>query len=233
MINKIPIFIGFDERERVAMNVLIDSLYQNSTSPIAITPIISSQLEEIGIHKRKREEKQSTSFSFTRFLVPYLMNYMDWAIFIDCDVLCRSDITKLWKLRDSSYALMCVKHEHKPTEEFKFLGEKQSSYPKKNWSSLMLMNCEKCKALTPDYVNNASGLDLHRFNWLSGDHEIGEIKEDWNYLVGVQSKEKSKTASMLHWTLGGPWFPDQRTIGGELAAEWYAARDDAFKLWQK
>ena len=233
MSNKIPIFIGFDERERVAMNVLIDSLYQNSTIPISITPIVTSQLEKIGIHKRAREEKQSTSFSFTRFLVPYLMNYKDWAIFMDCDVLCRVDISKLWDLRDTAYSLMCVKHDHKPNEQVKFLGELQSSYPKKNWSSLMLMNCEKCKALTPDYVNNASGLDLHRFNWLDGDHEIGEIKEEWNYLVGVQSIEKSRSASMLHWTLGGPWFPEQRTIGGNLAAEWYSARDDAFKLWQK
>ena len=229
----IPIFIGFDERERAAMNVLIDSLYQKSTLPISITPIVTSQLENLGCHKRERETKQSTSFSFTRFLVPYLMEYKGWAIFMDCDVLCRTDISKLWNLRNDDYSIMCVKHNHMPTEKTKFLGETQSSYPKKNWSSLMLMNCVRCKALTPDYVNKATGLDLHRFNWLDSEEEVGEIKDHWNYLVGVQSSDRSKNASILHWTLGGPWFPKQRTIGGELAAEWYAARDDSFKLWQK
>ena len=36
---------------------------------------------------------------------------------------------------------------------------------------------------------------------------------------------------LLHWTLGGPWFREQRTMGGPLAAEWFSARDDAMKLW--
>ena len=68
----------------------------------------------------------------------------------------------------------------------KFLGEVQSAYPKKNWSSLMLLNCGRCTALTPEYVNTATGLDLHRFHWLAGDHEIGALPERWNHLVAVQ-----------------------------------------------
>ena len=32
----------------------------------------------------------------------------------------------------------------------------------------MLMNCRKCTTLTPDYVNKASGLELHQFKWLEG-----------------------------------------------------------------
>ena len=70
----------------------------------------------------------------------------------------------------------------------KFLGEVQSAYPKKNWSSLMLLNCSRCTKLTPDYVNTATGLELHRFHWLEGDHEIGAIKGDWNHLVDVQAR---------------------------------------------
>jgi hypothetical protein len=130
---------------------------------------------------------------------------------------------------------MCVQHEHVPGETVKFLGEVQSAYPKKNWSSLMLLNCARCTALTPDYVNSASGLELHRFHWLAGDHEIGALADRWNHLVDVQSAPGAAAAdggpSLLHWTLGGPWFREQRTMGGPLAAEWFSARDEAVRLW--
>ena len=96
----------------------------------------------------------------------------------------------------------------------------------------MLLNCSRCTKLTPDYVNTASGLELHRFHWLKGDHEIGAIQGGWNHLVDVQAPPEPLDASpMLHWTLGGPWFREQRTMGGPLAAEWFSARDDAMKLW--
>ena len=95
----------------------------------------------------------------------------------------------------------------------------------------MLLNCSRCTALTPDFVNTATGLELHRFHWLEGDHEIGALPEGWNHLVAVQERAKAEDASLLHWTLGGPWFREQRTTGEGLAAEWFAARDDAFRLW--
>ncbi len=229
----IPIFIGYDPRERAATNVLIDSLYQNSKSPLSLIPLVTSQLENQNIFHRKRDPNQSTAFSFTRFLVPYLMNYEGWALFIDCDMLCKKDISELWDKRDDKFSLMCVQHEHSPTETIKFQNEIQTAYPKKNWSSLMLFNCNKCRSLTLDYVNSASGLDLHRFNWLEGDHQIGSIpvNEGWNFLIGVQNNEKIPDPSLMHWTLGGPWFKEQRLMGGKMAAEWFSARDDAFKLW--
>ena len=227
----IPIFIGYDERERAATNVLIDSLYQNSSISVSLTPLVTPHLEKAGLYKRERDPKQSTAFSFTRFLVPYLMNYDGWAIFMDCDMLCQSDIANLWNQRDDKYALMCVKHEHNPKETKKFLGETQSPYPKKNWSSLMMLNCSKCQTLTVDYVNKASGLELHRFHWLNGDNEIGSINGDWNYLVNVQTNSDGFDSPLIHWTLGGPWFKDQRTMGGVLAAKWFAARDQSMKLF--
>jgi len=229
----ISIFIGYDQRERAATNVLIDSLYQNSKLPLSITPLVTSQLENQGIFKREKDPNQSTEFSFTRFLVPYLMNFEDWALFIDCDMLCKTDICKLWSMKNDKFSLMCVKHQHEPKEEIKFQNEKQTAYPKKNWSSLMLFNCKKCKRLSPDYVNNASGLDLHRFKWLDGDHQIGSIpiEKGWNFLIGVQDREKISNVNLMHWTLGGPWFKEQRLMGSDLAAEWFAARDESFKLW--
>lgn len=227
----IPIFSGYDPRERAATTVLIDSLYQHSSAPLAITPLVTSQLERQGLYWRKRDPKQSTAFSFTRFLVPHLMGHQGWAIFMDCDILCRADIAELWSLRDGRHALMVVQHDHVPTESTKFLGEVQSAYPKKNWSSVMLFNCSRCTALTPEYVNIATGLDLRRFHWLDGDHQIGSLPDRWNHLVDVQEAPLTDAseggAALLHWTLGGHWFRDLRTMGGALAAEWFSARDDA------
>ena len=167
--NMITVFIGYDARERAATNILIDSIYQNSSMPVSIIPMVKSQLINQKLFYRERDINQSTDFSFTRFLVPRLMDYKGWAIFIDCDMLCRADIAKLWALRDEKKSLLCVKHEHSPKTKTKFLGEVQTKYPKKNWSSLMLFNCEKCKKLTVDYVNSASGLELHQFKWLESE----------------------------------------------------------------
>ena len=101
----------------------------------------------------------------------------------------------------------------------------------------MLMNYKKCKALTIEYVNNASGLDLHRFNWLESEQEIGEIKgKGWNQLITSEmndnSQEENLNAKLIHWTLGGPWFKDQRKYGGQFAIEWFTARDEAMRLWE-
>ena len=190
----------------------------------------NNQLKNEGIYWRTRDPKQSTDFSFTRFLVPHLMNYEGWAIFMDCDMLCQDDIADLWNQRNTKYSVMCVKHNHKPKEKTKFLGEIQTNYPKKNWSSLMIFNCGKCKNLNVNYVNNASGLDLHRFNWLENDNEIGEIKGTWNSLV--KDTKNNNDASLIHWTLGGPWFKDQRDYDKILSDKWFKARQDSIQLYE-
>lgn len=232
--NLISVFIGYDSRERAAANVLIDSIYQKSSIPVSITPLITSQLKKQKLFYRKRDKNQSTDFSFTRFLVPNLMGYKGWAIFMDCDMLCRVDISKLWSLREEDKSLMCVKHKHNPKLDKKFLGEKQTKYQKKNWSSLMLFNCAKCKALTIDYVNKASGLDLHQFKWLKDDSEIGNINDfGWNFLINVQElpkdREKLDQIPLIHWTLGGPWFRENDNLS-KFDKEWFKARDDSMKI---
>ena len=232
--NLITVFIGYDSRERAATNTLIDSIYQKSSMPVSIIPLVRSQLENQKLFYRKRDINQSTDFSFTRFLVPRLMDYKGWALFMDCDMLCRADISKLWALRDIDKSLLCVKHDHSPKTKTKFLGEIQTKYQKKNWSSLMLFNCEKCRKLTVDYVNRASGLELHQFKWLESEDEIGEIDAfGWNFLVDVQelpeTKEKIDQLSLVHWTLGGPWFKNGQELSA-LDKEWFLARDQAMNF---
>ena len=159
------------------------------------------------------------------------MNYKGWAIFMDCDMLCQDDIANLWSQRDDKYSVMCVKHIHEPSKKTKFLGEPQTAYPKKNWSSLMLMNCSRCLNLNIDFVNNASGLDLHRFTWLRDENEIGEIKGTWNTLVQDYQDNKNNDASLIHWTLGGPWFKEKRDYEDLLTSKWFKAREEVIRLY--
>ena len=117
---------------------------------------------------------------------------------------------------------MCTKHKQKPEEQHKFLNTVQTKYAKKNWSSCVLFNNTKCKMLTPDYVNKATGLELHQFKWLGDDSLIGDIPLNWNYLADCDTQIEGKP-SMIHYTLGGPYFNDYRDC--EYATEWLQERD--------
>ncbi len=215
----INIFIGFDGRETVAYHVLVHSISARSSVPVTIAPLMLSQLT--GIFKRERHPLQSTDFSFSRFLTPHLADYSGWSLFMDCDMLMLDDVAKLWALRDDRYAAMVVKHTHVPREDRKFLNEPQTKYEKKNWSSVILFNNARCRALTPEYVNSASGLELHQFKWLGNDELIGELPARWNHLVGYNTPRTD--AALVHYTLGGPYFDEYREC--EYAKEWFAQRD--------
>ncbi len=210
----IRIFIGYDPRESVAYHVLSHSLLRLSSGPLCITPLSLASVAHC--FKRERDPNQSTDFAFSRFLVPHLCDFDGWALFMDCDMLARTDIRQLWDLRDDHFAAMLVKHDYTPKHTTKFLGHVQTSYPRKNWSSVVLFNNARCRQLSLDYVGSASGLELHRFTWLR-DAEIGELPRAWNHLVGEYPADPR--ASLVHFTLGGPYFEAYRTC--EFAEDWY------------
>ena len=217
----INVFIGYDPREAVAFSVLSHSIHARASTPVSITPLVLSELK--GILTRERHPLQSTDFSFSRFLTPFLSNYTGWSIFMDCDMLMLDDVARLHALCDERYAVMVVKHDHLPKESVKFLDQPQTPYQKKNWSSVMLFNNARCRALTPEFVNTASGLELHQFKWLANDDSIGQLPARWNHLVGYN--EPAAQAALVHFTLGGPYFNEFRNC--EYAREW---RDELQKM---
>ncbi|MEL6766578.1 MAG: glycosyltransferase [Pseudomonadota bacterium] len=214
----IRVFIGFDSKEIVAYHALCQSIIDHASVPVAFTPIALTHLD--GLFTRERNAMQSTEFSFSRFLVPFLSSYEGWSLFMDCDMLFRKDIAELWALRDEQYAVMCVQHDYTPKEDTKFLGQVQTKYEKKNWSSVMLFNNARCTALTPDYVNSATGLQLHQFKWLEDDDLIGALPRQWNHLVGVYDHDPE--AGNVHYTEGGPYFADYADV--DYAEDWVAAK---------
>jgi len=217
----INVFIGYDPREAVAFSVLAYSIQARATEPVTIAPLMLNQLQRV--LTRERHPLQSTDFSFSRFLTPYLSDYTGWSLFMDCDMLMLDDIAGLFSLRDDRHAVMVVKHDHVPRETTKFLGEPQSQYEKKNWSSVMLFNNARCRVLTPEYVNAASGLELHQFKWLENDALIGALPDHWNHLVGYNAPRRD--AALVHYTLGGPYFDEYRDC--EYAGAW---RDERARM---
>ena len=209
------IYIGYDPNEAVAYHTLAHSILRRSSVPVAIAPLMRSQLG--GRYTRPRGPTESTEFSLTRFLVPSLSEYRGWSLFMDCDMLCLADIAELAALCGQSpdKAVFVCKHDYVPKTERKFLDQVQTRYPRKNWSSLMLFNNALCTALTPEYVNSAAGLELHRFAW-TRDASIGELPLQWNWLVGEY--ERDPAAKIVHYTLGGPYFDAYRDC--DYAEDW-------------
>jgi hypothetical protein len=210
------VYIGFDSKESAAFYTLAHSILRRSSVPLSIAPLMQSQLK--GVYTRTRGPTESTEFSMTRFLVPALSAYRGWSIFMDCDMLCRADIAELQAHidRQRDKAVLVCQHDYVPRTERKFLDQVQTKYPRKNWSSLMVFNNERCTALTPEYVNTAPGLDLHRFKWLD-DALIGSLPLEWNWLVGEYPYRPDP--KIVHYTLGGPYFNDYRDC--DYAQEWF------------
>jgi len=204
------VFVGYDPREDIAYQVCKHSIL--SKQPDAdVTPLIQKDLRDAGWYTRPVDKLASTEFTFTRFLVPELTNFKGWAVFMDCDMILTTDIKELFDCADDQYAVMCVQHDYKVKEGYKMDGQKQTVYPRKNWSSVVLWNCghPSNKVLTQDQVNSLelNGAYFHRFSWLK-DEEIGELDHTWNYLVGVYNDLEKP--NLIHYTEGGPWFENYR-----------------------
>jgi hypothetical protein len=211
------VFIGWDKHEVDAWHVLAHSIYRHASAPISITPIIKHQCPM----SRDTEPEESTEFSFSRFLTPWLADFDGPALFMDCDMMVTDDIVKLFQQFNERYAVQVIKHDYECSTARKFLDQVQSPYAKKNWSSVMLFNATKCTYLSPVVVNATSGMFLHQFGWCD-ESEVGELTPEWGHLVGEYARP-DRVPCNIHWTLGGPWFMDYEDT--EYANLWFAEKD--------
>jgi len=197
----IPIFVGYDPREAIAFHTCVNSIIRHATQPVAIHPVALNLFKDYN----ETHTDGSNHFIYTRFLVPHLMGWKGWAIFIDGDMILRDDITKLWNLRETDKDVMVIKHDYKTRMPVKYLGAKNEDYPRKNWSSVILWNCSSFpnRKLTPEFVQQSTGSFLHRFSWLN-DERIGELPPEWNWLPDEYGVNPD--AKLLHYTLGTPCF---------------------------
>lgn len=207
------VYIGYDEREHAAARVARRTL--KATSAIEPEFLERTALQSRGLLARSVDRRghsydiisnssASTDFSISRFLTPVLCQ-SGWALFTDCDVVFLRDVHKLLDLADTQYAVQVVKHDYTPTGAMKMDSRPQAVYKRKNWSSVMLFNCDHPanRRLSLYDVNSRTGLYLHQFGWLH-DNEIGDLPARWNWLVGEQPKPEAP--AIAHFTLGGPWL---------------------------
>ena len=213
----IPVFIGYDPREAIAFHVCANSIIRHSSQPVQIIPVALNLFKEY----TETHTDGSNHFIYTRFLVPYMMQWQGHAIFIDGDMIVRDDIARLWELRDHSKDVQVVKHDYKTRMPVKYLGSKNEDYPRKNWSSVILWNCNSYpnRKLTPDYVMKATGAELHRFTWCTDDR-IGELPPEWNWLPDEYGANPD--AKLLHYTLGTPCFHEFADT--PQGSEWHRER---------
>jgi hypothetical protein len=214
------IFIGWDSREPVAAAVLAHSILTRASAPVAIIPLTLTSLR--GVYTRERMATESTEFSFTRFLVPYLSRYEGVSVFLDCDMLVRTDVWELMHYveQQPDKAVLVCQHDYVPKTTTKMDGRIQTVYPRKNWSSLMVFNNARCRMLTRQYVNAATGKQLHQFEWVKHD-EIGALPLSWNHLCDEYAPNPH--AENYHYTLGGPWMAGHERC--DHADLWLAERD--------
>ena len=220
-----PIFyVGYDSKEDIAYRVCKQSLISRSSIEMDIKSLKLYELVSKNFYTRAIDPLASTEFTYTRFLIPALMNYKGWAVFCDCDFLFFEDVSLLFDSIDGSKAVYCVKHDYTPKEKHKMDGQQQTIYPRKNWSSFIIYNCAhpSNKKLTVDLVNSETGSYLHQFKWLK-DQEIGALDERWNWLEGWTSKHNTNSPYAVHYTRGGPWFDEWQNV--EFAKDWTEERD--------
>ena len=222
------VFVGWDSREDIAYQVCKHSIITRNDD-VDVIPLKQEELRAQGHYTRDHDELSSTEFTFTRFLVPHLMNYQGWAVFVDCDFIFTDDIAKLFKQAEQTdFAVMVVQHNYQPTNSIKMDGKAQHQYPRKNWSSMILWNCghPSNQFMTPEIVNNATGAFLHRFNWLK-DEEIGSLSPEWNWLVDWYQEPQDGVPKAIHYTNGGPWFPNY--LNCEYGGNWVEEKHQYLK----
>ena len=217
----LTVCIGYDPHEAIAYNVLAHSIQRRSSKPVAVIPL---RLKQLGyMYTRPRNPEQSTDFTYSRFLTPYLSGE-NISIFMDCDMLCLCDIHELVDIAAANLYndVYVVKHDYTPDPSNKFLNQKQTIYPCKNWSSLMVFNGHRMnvKRLTPTYINSAPAMDLHQFKWAN---TIGSLPKEYNHLVG-EDGYTGYNAKIVHFTRGGPWFKGFEHC--DYAAHWFAEFED-------
>lgn len=195
------VFIGYDHRQPIALQVLAHSIYTRASQPVEITPLVLSQLP---ISRRGL-----TEFTFSRYLVPFLCDFRGKAIFLDADMLCLSDIAELEALADRDAAVSVVKNERKF-----------------EWPSCMVFNNAMCQKLQPSWIDSKE-TNPASLTWA---RNIGSLPSEWNHLVSYDAQRKDAklvhfTAGLPCWPetknceYAAEWQAERKACNGTVSWE--------------
>jgi len=204
----INIYYGFDPREEVGSHTFTSSVIHRASRPVSFCPL---HLPHFRSYYSAGHRDGTNAFIYTRFLIPFLQGFNGWALFCDgADMIVKADIAELWALRQANMAVQVVKHDYRTKHPRKYIGTRMEAangdYPRKNWSSVMLVNCSHFawRQMTPERVEEMSGSELHQFAFIENER-IGELPAEWNWLADEFGENPD--AKLLHWTAGIPAWP--------------------------
>ena len=215
MSNIIKIYTGWDVREEIGWHVFTSSVLQRTVQPVSFIPLNAGMagITRVG----------TNAFTYSRYLIPYLEGYSGRVMFVDgADMLCLADIKELWDLYDSSCAVQVVPHNYTSKNHLKYIGTsmeaRNEDYPRKNWSSVMLMNCAHpaWRKINPDTIDKLNTTSLHRLSHID-ERYIGFLPFTWNWLVGEYGFDP--TIKLAHFTLGIPSFPYYKNC--DYSEQWW------------
>ena len=209
------VYIGYDSREVDAYRVCVNSMRARAKVQPLVMPVSINLLGELyrrettrrdgALYDEISQQPMSTEFSLARFFVPTLAR-RGWVLFCDCDFLWRCDVEDVFAYADPVYAVCVVKHQHNSGDTIKMDDQPQTYYARKNWSSLMLINCDapEWQGLTLGQLNGLHKHALHGFSWVE-EKRIGGLPVDYNWLAGVSAPvESAMGPRVVHYTLGVP-----------------------------
>lgn len=203
----LKLFVGLDPNELIGFHVFVQSvLSRTDPNKVEIIPVCGSK------------GTASNAFNKARFEIPYRCGYRGRAVWVDgSDMLCRADIQELPDLLETGCDVSVVKHEYSTRHPTKFLGQPNEDYPRKNWSSVMVIDCGNYawRKLTPEFVSNAKPSELHRLSFLKEDR-IGDLPKEWNWLVSEY--DHNPEAKIAHFTVGLPCWPKYKDC--DYSQEW-------------
>ena len=234
--SNLTIFVGWDSNEAIAADVLMYTIDKYKSRPVDFFLLKQQELRDKGLYTRELDKKASNEFSMTRWLTPYLNRQLfpnnRYALFLDCDFVFTGDIYRIFDYKEDA-SINVVKHEYVPKSTTKMKDssgkvQAQKNYPRKNWSSFVLYDCENpiVHKLTLEVVNSESPMVLHRF-MLFDDKDVGGFnywtKVDGqkipllNHLAG-EYKQPTELPLSIHLTLGIPTI--HTAVESAYSKEW-------------
>jgi len=207
------VFIGWDPRDQEAAELCRYTLLKNSTLPLTVQFLKLEDCVNGQLYKRKEDAEASSQYTYLRYYIPHLMAHKGLAVYCDPGCIWLSDIRELFQHTSDRAAIHLVKHNYKPTAEFKLDNKPQHQYRKKAWTSVMLLNCSHSshKKLTAEMVNTSSAQYLHNLEWLNN-NDIWSLDPAWNWIPGLYKESNDGTPKVIHFTEGGPWLQNCQRV---------------------
>jgi hypothetical protein len=206
----IQIFVGASDTELIPFLVLKHSIESHSSRPVNV-----QRLPLVRKKPKHRRNRPRTPFSFSRFLIPSLMNFEGKAIYLDSDMLVFSDITDLYnhKLGDKHLG---VTVQHRPPEKWK----SNSQFQMGRQFSVMVIDCEKSQWKIDEIISSLNSGDysyhdlMYSMKITAEDKIDDSIDPSWNSLENYDSS----STKLLHFTV----VPTQ---------PWKSKTNDYYHIW--